>query len=84
MPKRTVKHFQTPVYAWKRPSCTANFLGEEHMDAAPLNSFVLFAVCAAVFFYILYGVVRAATRDGIIAARRELERTNAAEKESGR
>ena len=54
------------------------------MDAAPLNSFVLFVVYAAVFFYILYGVVRAATRDGIIAARRELERTNAAENESGR
>ena len=54
------------------------------MDAAPLNSFVLFAVCAAVFFYILYGVVRAATRDGIIAARREPERTTAAGNDPGR
>ena len=54
------------------------------MDAAPLNAFVLVAVCAAVFFYILYGVVRAATRDGIRAGRREPERTNAAENESGR
>ena len=30
---------------------------------------VLAAVFAAIFFYVLYGVIRAATRDGIIAAR---------------
>jgi len=30
---------------------------------------VLTAVLAAIFFYVLYGVIRAATRDGIIAAR---------------
>ena len=30
---------------------------------------VLTAVFAAIFFYVLYGVIRAATRDGIIAAR---------------
>jgi hypothetical protein len=28
------------------------------------------AVFAAIFFYVLYGVIRAATRDGIIAARK--------------
>ncbi|MBP1137875.1 hypothetical protein JOE31_004107 [Arthrobacter sp. PvP023] len=27
------------------------------------------AVFMAIFFYVLYGVIRAATRDGIIAAR---------------
>lgn len=31
---------------------------------------VLPAVSAAIFFYVLYGVIRAATRDGIIAARK--------------
>ncbi|MEO8282888.1 MAG: hypothetical protein ABI568_05705 [Pseudarthrobacter sp.] len=35
---------------------------------------VLTAVFAAIFFYILYGVVRAATRDGIIAARQHAEK----------
>jgi hypothetical protein len=30
---------------------------------------VLPVVFAAIFFYVLYGVIRAATRDGIIAAR---------------
>ena len=52
------------------------------MDADPLNSLVLSAVCAAVFFYVLYGVVRAATRDGIIDARRHVEKANAPEDES--
>lgn len=36
------------------------------------------AVFAAIFFYILYGVIRAATRDGIIAARRHAEKNHAA------
>jgi hypothetical protein len=27
---------------------------------------------AAIFFYILYGVIRAATRDGILAAQQQL------------
>lgn len=36
------------------------------------------AVFAAIFFYILYGVIRAATRDGIIAARRHAEKNDAA------
>ncbi|WP_248763782.1 hypothetical protein [Pseudarthrobacter sp. SSS035] len=31
---------------------------------------VLSAVFAAIFFYVLYGVIRAATRDGNIAARK--------------
>ena len=35
------------------------------MDASALNSIVLAVVLAAVFFYILYGVVRAAVRSGI-------------------
>jgi hypothetical protein len=30
---------------------------------------ILTVVFAAIFFYVLYGVIRAATRDGIIAAR---------------
>ncbi|WP_461186768.1 hypothetical protein [Arthrobacter sp. Z4-13] len=33
---------------------------------------VLVVVFAAIFFYVLYGVIRAATRDGIIAARQSL------------
>lgn len=33
-------------------------------------NFVLTVVFAAIFFYILYGVIRAGTRDGIIAARK--------------
>lgn len=31
---------------------------------------VLAVVFAAIFFYVLYGVIRAGTRDGIIAARK--------------
>lgn len=31
---------------------------------------VVTIVCAAIFFYVLYGVIRAGTRDGIIAARK--------------
>jgi hypothetical protein len=38
---------------------------------------VLTVVFAAIFFYVLYGVIRAATRDGIIAAR-QAERGRAA------
>ncbi len=33
-----------------------------------LDSLVLTVVFAAVFFYILYGVIRAAVRDGILQA----------------
>jgi hypothetical protein len=33
---------------------------------------VLAVVFAAIFFYVLYGVIRAATRDGILAARQSL------------
>lgn len=33
-----------------------------------LDSLVLAVVFAAVFFYVLYGVVRAAVRDGILQA----------------
>jgi hypothetical protein len=37
----------------------------------------LLVVFGAIFFYVLYGVIRAATRDGIIAARQaEKERAN--------
>lgn len=52
------------------------------MDADPLNSLVLAAVCAAVFFYVLYGVVRAAARDGILDARRQVEKAKASEDKS--
>lgn len=38
------------------------------MDAGPLNTIVLGLVCAGIFFYVLYGVVRAAVRDGIVQA----------------
>ena len=38
---------------------------------------VLVAVFTAIFFYILYGVIRAATRDGIIAARLHAEQAEA-------
>lgn len=38
------------------------------MDAGPLNFVVLSAVVAAVFFYVLYLVIRAAVRDGIVRA----------------
>lgn len=34
----------------------------------PLNSPVLLVVFAAIFFYVLYGVIRAAVRDGILQA----------------
>lgn len=47
------------------------------MDAGPLNAILLTAVLAAVFFYILYGIIRAATRDGIIEARRQAEKDEA-------
>lgn len=42
----------------------------------PLNNPVLLVVFAAVFFYVLYGVIRAVVRDGILQAkeRREKER----------
>jgi hypothetical protein len=36
----------------------------------PLDNLVLPAVLAAVFFYVLYGVIRAAVRDGILQADR--------------
>ncbi len=42
---------------------------------------VLAAVFAAIFFYVLYGVIRAATRDGIIAARQQAQKTEATLKE---
>ena len=35
------------------------------MDAGPLNTIVLGLIVAALFFYVLYGVVRAAVHDGI-------------------
>ncbi|MFB8371481.1 hypothetical protein ACFC25_19190 [Pseudarthrobacter sp. NPDC055928] len=52
------------------------------MDANPLNFLVLCAVGAAVFFYVLYGVVRAATLDGIIDAARQAEKAKASGDES--
>lgn len=38
---------------------------------------ILLVVFPAIFFYVLYGVIRAATRDGIIAAKKA-ERDRAA------
>lgn len=38
------------------------------MDAGPLNFIVLSVVVAAVFFYVLYLVIRAGVRDGIVRA----------------
>jgi hypothetical protein len=48
------------------------------MDAAALNTIVVALVLAAGFFYVLYGVVRAAVRDGIGQAeeRRDKVREN--------
>jgi hypothetical protein len=44
---------------------------------------VLVAVFAAIFFYVLYGVIRAATRDGILAARKA-QRAEASETSSAK
>jgi hypothetical protein len=35
-----------------------------------LNGLVLYAVFTAIFFYLLYGVIRAGVRDGILSADR--------------
>ncbi|KNH20732.1 hypothetical protein ACU18_03970 [Arthrobacter sp. ZBG10] len=45
-----------------------NILGGKIMDAGPLNLVILSAVVAAVFFYVLYLVIRTAVRDGILSA----------------
>lgn len=37
----------------------------EWMDPSFLNSVVLFVVFSAIFFYVLFGVVKAAVREGI-------------------
>lgn len=34
----------------------------------PLNNPILLVVFVAIFFYVLYGVIRAAVRDGILQA----------------
>ncbi|WP_256438434.1 hypothetical protein [Pseudonocardia sp. H11422] len=39
----------------------------------PLTGLVLYVLFAAVFFYVLYFVVRAAVRDGIVQARRKVD-----------
>jgi hypothetical protein len=39
-----------------------------------LNALVLNLVFAAIFFYVLYGVIRAGVRDGILAADRRRAR----------
>ena len=44
--------------------------------------FVLTVVFAAIFFYILYGVIRAGTRDGIIAARKAEQARTSSDGES--
>lgn len=63
-------------YAWAKSVQGDELLGA-NMDADPFNVIVLTAVIGAVFFYVLYGVIRAATRDGIIAARRQAEEDGA-------
>ena len=52
------------------------------MDADVLSSVILTVVGAAIFFYILYRVIRAATRDGIIDARRHIAKAEASQDES--
>lgn len=42
----------------------------------PLNNPVLLVVLAAVFFYVLYGVIRAAVRDGILQADERREKAS--------
>ncbi|MCX8455924.1 hypothetical protein [Paenarthrobacter ureafaciens] len=39
----------------------------------PLSNPVLLVVFAAIFFYVLYGVIRAAVRDGILQADKRRE-----------
>lgn len=43
-----------------------------------VTGLVLYAVFTAIFFYVLYGVIRAGVRDGILAAdrRRRIEVSN--------
>ncbi|MDQ0118444.1 hypothetical protein J2T22_001622 [Pseudarthrobacter defluvii] len=43
----------------------------------PLDNPVLLVVFAAVFFYVLYGVIRAAVRDGIFQADERREKARA-------
>lgn len=50
-----------------RGSFTVNILGGV-MDAGSLNFVVLSVLVAGVFFYVLYLVIRAAVRDGIVRA----------------
>lgn len=42
-----------------------------------LDSIVLTVVTAAIFFYVLYGVIRAAVRDGILQADERRQQTEA-------
>jgi hypothetical protein len=52
-------------------------LAEGGAEIVGLDNPVLLVVFAAVFFYVLYGVIRAAVRDGILQAdeRRQKART---------
>jgi hypothetical protein len=43
---------------------------------------IILAVVGVIFFYVLYGVIRAATRDGILAARK-VERAETSTSEQG-
>jgi TRAP-type C4-dicarboxylate transport system permease small subunit len=56
-------HKLAPAVAWQSPIWGSQIFGEKIMDI------VLPVVFAAIFFYVLYAVIRAATRDGIIAAK---------------
>jgi len=48
-----------------------SFLDKSTCGGRAMN-IVLVVVFGAIFFYVLYGVIKAATRDGIIAARQSL------------
>jgi hypothetical protein len=49
----------------------------------PLDNPVLLMVFAAIFFYVLYGVIRAAVRDGVLQADERREKANGMVHSSG-
>jgi hypothetical protein len=49
----------------------------------PLDNPVLLVVFAAIFFYVLYGITRAAVRDGILQADERREKANGMVHSSG-
>ena len=49
----------------------------------PLNNLILTVLFAAVFFYVLYSVIRAAVRDGILQADERRDKARALADSSG-